>query len=49
MTITIYAPPADQAVIKLAKRIAKQKKDSISRVAMDAIRKYADKHYQVVK
>jgi hypothetical protein len=47
--LTIYTSPADQKVLRVAKRAAKKNGDSVSRIAMEAIRKYADKYYREAK
>ena len=47
--LTIYTSPADQKILKAAKRAAKKNGDSVSRIAMEAIRKYAEKHYREAK
>ena len=42
MTLTIYIPPSERRILERAKQAVKRNKDSISRVAMDAIRAYAE-------
>ena len=49
MTVTIYYQATDKAILKAAKRAAKKNGDSVSRIAMEAIRKYAEKYYREVK
>ena len=48
MTINIYVARADKAILAAAKRAAKKHGDSVSRIAMEAIRKYAEKYYREV-
>lgn len=40
MTVTIYYQPVDRKMLKQAKKMAKENEDSISRVAVEAIRGY---------
>ena len=49
MTVTIYYQAVDRATLRAAKRAAKKNGDSVSRIAMEAIRKYAEKYYREVK
>ena len=49
MTVHLYVAPADRLALKAAKRAAKKNGDSVSRIAMEAIRKYAEKYYREVK
>jgi hypothetical protein len=49
VTINIYVARADKAILTAAKRAAKKNGDSVSRIAMEAIRKYAEKYYREVK
>lgn len=44
MQVTIYVPAADKPLLKTAKRIAKERRESLSHAFGDLIRRYVEEY-----